>query len=160
MENDLRSRKPLRLRGFDYTGGSQVYFVTICTANRIPYFSDSRLAKITVDEMTFRREKEQINLFCYCIMPDHLHLLLSLASDFQGTLQDWVSAFKRFTARTASELCDVKLLWQKNFYDHVLRNDESLLETAKYIVHNPVRKGMVSNWESYPYSRMMDPFPQ
>ena len=159
MENKVRYRKRLHLKDFDYRGSSYVYFVTMCTANKQPYFLDSRMAKIIEDEMTFRKEKKEIKLFCYCIMPDHLHLLFSLTSDFQKRLQDWVSAFKRFTAKASFALYDVRPLWQKNFYDHVVREDESLLEIAKYIIQNPVRKGIVSKWESYPYSRMVDPLP-
>jgi REP element-mobilizing transposase RayT len=70
-----------------------------------------------------------------------------------------VSAFKRFTARILRETFHVEAFWQSNFYDHVIRKDESLLEICLYILNNPVRKGMVSNWGEYPYSRMVDDLP-
>jgi REP element-mobilizing transposase RayT len=54
---------------------------------------------------------------------------------------------------------NVKPFWQSNFYDHVVRKDESLLEICSYILNNPVRKGMVSNWEEYPYSQIVDSLP-
>jgi REP element-mobilizing transposase RayT len=100
-------------------------------------------------------------------MPDHLHLLISLNENYirkegafgERTLQDWVSAFKRYTARTAGQRFEIKPLWQSNFYDHVVRRDESLVEICSYILNNPVRQGMVSNWEEYPYSRMVDDLP-
>jgi REP-associated tyrosine transposase len=158
MGNNLQSRKSLRLKGFDYGSKSHVYFVTLCTANRGPLFLDSRIAKTLEDEMGFRRAKKEIHLFCYCIMPDHLHLLLSL-TNYPKKLQDWVSTFKRFTAKEIFELYELRPLWQKNFYDRIVRQDESLLEMAKYIINNPVRKGIASNWELYPYSKMIDPLP-
>jgi len=74
-------------------------------------------------------------------------------------MQDWVSAFKRYTAKKIFDLYEIRPLWQKNFYDRIVRQEESLLEMAKYIIHNPVRKGIVSNWETYPYSKMVDPLP-
>jgi REP-associated tyrosine transposase len=107
--------------------------------------------------MEFRRGKKEIRVFCYCFMPDHLHLLFSLGEDYPKRMQDWVSSFKRYTAKKIFELYGVRSLWQKNFYDRIVRKEESLLEIAKYIVQNPVRKGIVLNWESYPYSKMIDP---
>jgi len=58
-----------------------------------------------------------------------------------------------------NELFNVRPLWQKNFYDHIVRKEESILKIAEYILNNPVRKGMALRWESYPYSRMVDPLP-
>ena len=90
-------------------------------------------------------------------MPDHLHILLSLNDNYPKRLQEWVSAFKRYTSKTTCDLCGIKPLWQKNFYDHVVRKEESLIEIAEYIVNNPVRKGMVEVWEQHPYSKIVDP---
>ena len=159
MANNIKPRKKLHLRNFDYTSNAFVYFITICAANKQPYFLNDKVAKIIEDEMEFRRNINQIKLFCYCIMPDHLHILLSLTDDYQKSLQNWVASFKRYTARVINELFAIKPLWQKNFYDHIVRKEESLLKIAEYIVNNPVRKGMVSRWDKYPYSKMVDPFP-
>src|SRR4030043_2339426 len=74
-------------------------------------------------------------------------------------LIDWVSAFKRYSARVIKKSYGIAPLWQKNFYDHVIRRDESLIKVAEYIVNNPVRKGMVREGEKYPYSRIGDPLP-
>jgi putative transposase len=158
MENLLRSRKRIHLKDFDYESKSHVYFVTLCKVDRHPLFMENKIAKTIQEEMEFRRAKE-IKLFCYCIMPDHLHLLFSFDGEYQKRVQDWVSAFKRFTAKRIFELYEIRPLWQKNFYDRVVRKEESLPDIANYIVHNPVRKGIASNWESYPYSKMIDPLP-
>jgi REP element-mobilizing transposase RayT len=157
MDNKIKHRKKLRLSNFGYKGSSFVYFITICTANKQPYFLNDEIAKTIADEMEFRKINKEIKLFCYCIMPDHLHVLLSLTEDYQKKLQDWVSAFKRYTAKITSQSFGIKPLWQRNFYDHIVRKEESLLKIAEYIVNNPVRKGMVSNWEEYPYSKIVDP---
>lgn len=158
-EQVLRRRKKLRLNGFDYHSRAYVYFITVCTENKQPYFQDVWLAKTIESELEFRRAKGEITLFCYCIMPDHIHLLFSLNEDFKGTVQDWVSVFKRYTARIVNELHGIKPLWQKNFYDHIVRKEESLFEIAMYIVNNPVRSGIVSEWEAYPFSKMVDHLP-
>jgi len=45
-----------------------------------------------------------------------------------------------------------KMRWQKDFYDHVLRKNEDMVAQIKYILDNPVRRGLVSSWDEYPFS--------
>lgn len=156
MDNKIKRRKTMHLKDFDYTNDNYVYFVTICAENKQRCFVNNKITKIIEDELEFRRTTKEINLLCYCIMPDHLHILLSLAEDYHKSLQNWVSAFKRYTTRVINELFSIKPLWQKNFYDHVVRKEESLIKIAEYIVNNPVRKGIVSEWEEYPYSKIVE----
>ncbi|MBW1706986.1 MAG: transposase [Deltaproteobacteria bacterium] len=159
MASNIKQRKQIHLRNFNYKGSSFVYYITICTSKKQPYFQNEKITKVIADEMEFRRANKEVRLFCYCIMPDHLHMLLSFTEDYHKTLQNWVSAFKRYTTRVVNELYGIKPLWQKNFYDHIVRKEESLLKIAEYILNNPVRKGMVPNWENYPYSKIADPLP-
>jgi putative transposase len=162
-----KQRKQIHLKNFDYGAHEHVFFITICTADKQHYLSDAKISKIIIDELEYRRADREIKLFCYCIMPDHIHLLISLNRNYtkkegacgERTLQNWVSAFKRYTSRISNQLHDIKPLWQTNFFDHVVRKDESLLAICLYILNNPVRRGMVSNWEEYPYSRMIDDLP-
>jgi len=163
----FKQRKQIHLRNFNYSSHEHVFFITICTVDKQPYFSDPKISKIIIDELEYRRADKEIKLFCYCIMPNHIHLLISLNENYtkkegafvERTLQNWVSAFKRYTSRVSNQLHDIKPLWQANFFDHVVRKDESLVEICSYILNNPVRKGMASNWEEYPYSRMVDDLP-
>jgi len=157
MNTQIKHRKPLRLGEFEYKGSYFVYHITICTSNKQPYFLEPRIAQLIEDALGFGRNKNEIVLFCYCVMPDHLHILLSLNDTYPKRLQEWVSAFKRFTSKKTFELFGIKPLWQKNFYDHIVRKEESLNNIAEYIVNNPVRKGIVEEWEQYPHSKIVDP---
>jgi len=167
LQEKSKKRKQIHLKGFNYSSYEHVFFLTICAANKQPSFSDSKVADLIVKELEYRRTNQEIKLFCFCIMPDHLHLLISLNENYirkegafgERTLQNWVSAFKRYTSRVSNRLHDIKPLWQTNFFDHVVRKDESLLAICSYILNNPVRRGMVSNWEEYPYSRTIDDLP-
>jgi len=47
-------------------------------------------------------------------------------------------------------------LWQRGFYDHIVRENEDLIKIAQYILDNPVRKGLAENAEQYPYSGAID----
>jgi REP element-mobilizing transposase RayT len=147
MDNTPKQRKRLHLKDFDYRGSSSVYFLTLCTADKETYFRHEEVAKIVLDELHYRSlMAKEIKLFCYCIMPDHLHLLLSLGAGYERSLQNWIAAFKRNVSRIANELHGVRPLWQKNFYEHVVRKEESLTEIAEYILNNPVRRGIVREW--------------
>ena len=157
MNNNSLHRKRLHLKDFDYKGSDYIFFITICTAEKQNYFSNERIVKIIENELEFRRTTKEIKLYCYCIMPDHLHILFSFYDSYHKSLQDWVSAFKRYTARITSKSFSIRRLWQKNFFDHIIRKEESLIKIAEYIVNNPVRKGIVEDWKYYPYSRMVDP---
>jgi len=42
--------------------------------------------------------------------------------------------------------------WQKDFYDHIIRNSDDLSTQAAYVIENPIRKELVSKWEAYPYT--------
>jgi putative transposase len=93
--------------------------------------------------MTYRETLGQWELHACVLMPDHLHMLVSAASD--PGLASIVSAWKRYTARRFA------IRWQRDFFEHRLRHDESVTEKAEYIRQNPVRAGLVARPEDWPY---------
>ena len=76
-------------------------------------------------------------------MPDHVHFLMKFSPDMglRKTVENW----KRYTARHAG------IRWQRDFFDHRLRNNESFQAKALYIRFNPVRAGLVTNPEDWNY---------
>ena len=76
-------------------------------------------------------------------MPDHLHMLVSIDGD--TALSNLIRDFKRITAKTT------KVGWQRNFFDHRLRHDESEDEKAEYIRQNPARAGLIETDQDWPY---------
>ena len=77
------------------------------------------------------------------LMPDHLHLLVGISGD--TALSKIIRDFKRGIARRE------KIEWQRNFFDHRIRRDESETEKEAYIRNNPVRAGLAADAESWPY---------
>src|SRR5437660_406202 len=77
------------------------------------------------------------------LMPDHLHALIGLDGD--ASLSYTIGSFKRATTKFAAAK------WQRNFFDHRLRHDESFSEKAEYIRNNPVRAGLVRLASEWPY---------
>src|SRR5450759_2715793 len=129
-----------RLR-FDYHNASCSYFVTIRALSGSP-FEDERLAQAVVDSLKYLREKRGIRIYAYCLMPNHLHVLLQLGSEkqFLGTI---LSTFKSFTTRASWELGLSGPLWQERFYDHIVDDPREARDVVIYILANPERKGLV-----------------
>jgi REP element-mobilizing transposase RayT len=145
----LRHRKNIRLKKEIYSDPNHIFSITICTKDRLPIFSKEQWAKTVVE--TFQTEPFQNNIksFAYCLMPDHLHLLVSPKN---GNLIDFIRRWKSYTASLLKKSGLDGPCWQRSFYDHALRKEEDIRTTAEYIVHNPVRKHFVKHWEEYPYS--------
>lgn len=146
-------QKRIRLKGFDYKGCYR-YFVTI-TADRRQRHFDATLKGRTTVEMVVSILKEVavahgFKVWVYTCMPDHMHFLV------EGTNED--SDFKKFMAVYKQKTGYVfmqthhRKLWQENYYEHVLRNDEGTIEVVKYILNNPVRADLVKSAYEYPYS--------
>ena len=88
-------------------------------------------------------------------MPDHLHLLCGVNNQEVSVL-DFINQFKGKSTRIGWKYGIKGPLWQRRSYDHILRKEENLGEIAEYIVNNPVRRGIVENWEQYAFSGYID----
>ncbi len=103
-----------------------------------------------IDMLRQESVSAQFLVYAYCIMPDHLHVLV------QGldTTSDLLAFVKRLKQSTGYEFRKRfhRNLWQKKFHDHILRENEAVQSVAVYIWMNPVRKGLCANPSNYPYS--------
>lgn len=148
-EKNLSKRKRARLKHHDYSAERE-YYLTICTHNRSPIFSRKESCTVGLKAIKHTCPECQIYLIAYCIMPDHIHLLVLPTGDIS------VSEFvRRFKARTACKLRKQGKLvevWQRGFFDHIVRKDKHVNEIARYILLNPVRKGLVEYFDEYPFS--------
>jgi putative transposase len=86
----------------------------------------------------------------YVIMPDHLHLFVSGPDDFE--LGRWLGMLKQHLAKQIEGSRSTSPSWQRGFFDHLLRSDESYGEKWNYVRENPVRAGLVKNAGDWPYS--------
>jgi REP element-mobilizing transposase RayT len=124
----------------------EIYFITICCIPR----GTNQLAtpeswQAITETLAVREASGEINCRLLLAMPDHLHGLFG----FPGSkpMTKTIAAFKSWLAKQ----CDIR--WQRDFFDHRLRNIESASEKAKYIRMNPVRAGLVTHPEEWPYQR-------
>jgi len=138
--------KPPRLDMIFQKYDPPAYFVTLCTKNRRKVLANKSVHSAVMD---YGRKAEQrgIALGRYVIMPDHLHLFVSGNVDFD--LGVWVRRLKRVVAAAvAGGRSD---LWQRGFFDHLVRNGESYSEKWEYVYQNPVRAGLVSCADEWSY---------
>jgi putative transposase len=141
-------RKNIRLPLELYSQG-HVLSVTSVTSGRHPAFRDTHWPTVCLRELREAADLRAMSIYAYCLMPDHLHLLLrsnaghsviNFLKDFKQQTGFW---YKRSTGRT---------LWQASYHDHFARSDEDLLAAARYIFGNPVRVGLADHAAGYPFN--------
>jgi putative transposase len=143
------TRKAHRLDPREYLG-QKWSFVTMCCENRKPVFLNSDRADWIVEMLRSESTLHQFLVDAYCVMPDHLHFLV-FGKTPTSNLRVLAKSFKQKTGYVYQQEARVKL-WQRNYYDHVLRANEGSRHVAAYIWMNPVRKGLCKNFEEYPFS--------
>ena len=154
MNDNLPKRKTNRLREFDYSSVG-AYFITICTQERRNYFwnnvgatsgrpqetelsSNGKIVEEAIHNIS--NIYPSVNVEQYVIMPDHIHLLLRIRADEFGrpmvapTMSRLVKQMKGYITKQIGVS-----IWQKLFYDHVIRNREDYEEHIKYIYENPLK---------------------
>ena len=91
-------------------------------------------------------------LDCYCIMPNHVHVLVTLP-DNAPALSRTLQSIKSFTAAKANKLLNrVGPFWHRETYDHICRDAAEVQRVINYILLNPVKAGLVAEWQHWPYT--------
>jgi putative transposase len=121
------------------------FFITICAADRgsDDLLRDGRPPAL-LEAVAHRHDNGVWWCRLFVVMPDHVHGLIRFPSR-ENPMARGISEFKKFTARTLG------IRWQKDFFDHRLRREESEREKANYILRNPERAGLVAQWEQWPH---------
>ena len=138
----LPIRKKNRLYNYDYTQNG-AYFITICVKDRRKILSeivgdDAHIVPKKYGAVIEKYIRNVQEIEKYVIMPDHIHLIVRLEN---GTM--WASSP---TKNVSSIVCSIKILttkeigkpiFQRSYYDHVIRNQNDYEEICKYIENNP-----------------------
>jgi len=137
---------PRRLDGISYLG-PQTYFVTSCTLNRCKAFTANEFCEECRSELIASSQRFGFTTTAYCLMPDHAHLLTT-GNRADASLPALVADWKQRTGFAWHRRSGGRL-WQKGYYEHILRSDEAHLSIARYIFENPVRAGLVKDAREY-----------
>ena len=152
--SDPPKRKEIRIKDYDYsTPGS--YFITVCTANREKIFWSDRRGElrspvnVALSDIGIIVENEikklnsiydAVRVDKYCIMPDHIHMILIIDTNEDGRTQfaPTISrVIKQFKGSITKQIS--RPIWQKSFYDHGIRNQQDYDEIWQYIENNPLK---------------------
>ena len=143
----MQRRKRHHLSDEVFTGQNHIVSLTICTADRGRWLARHDLAAIVQADILGLHEDHPV--VGYCIMPDHLHLLMGNSGSTLGSI---VRGIKGRTSRRIHRIEPGLSLWQADYWDHIVRRAEGLYSVLQYILMNPVRAGIVNNWWDYEWS--------
>ncbi len=120
------------------------YFITICCKQR----GENQLCvpgigKALLESACFYYTRQKWFLWVFVLMPDHVHMIAAFNRQYriEAVIENW----KRYAATKH------QIVWQRGFFEHRLRGNESLEEKAEYIRQNPVRTGLVEEAKGWPY---------
>ena len=157
-EGLVPSRKPTRLKNFDYAKANAVFFITLCSLNKRQIFVKNEFNTEVIEYLKSERKRVGHAVYVFCLMPEHLHLLLS-PLETGNTVIRFMGALSSQITRLSWRYGFSGRLLQRSFYDHIIRKHEDLRRIAEYILANPVRRGLIERWQDYQYCGLIDPLP-
>ena len=166
--NELPKRKQIRLKDYDYSQNGY-YFITICTHNRQNLFGEINDGKIRLNDIgnivdfTWNDliNHNDIKLHKCIIMPDHIHDIIEIcnchrrersvtvpeSSNYHYGIPEIIRQFKTYSSKRINELLKrngyepfpTGTLWQKSYYEHIIRDENDYITKAEYILNNPLK---------------------
>jgi len=146
-----RGTRAVRHPECDYRGDELIH-VTIRAFAGKP-FADADVARSACENVEFYCAKLGYELFGYCLMPDHLHVLLS-PKNSGHSLAVWLDRYKSYTTHLFMKRTRQAHLWQRSAHDHICRDGETAEVVLTYIVNNPVRAALVECWRDWAWTKV------
>lgn len=164
---DIHHRKSIRLKGYDYSRSGS-YFITICAENREHFFGFIKGGEICLSEIGKIVEfewfktpgiRKEIELGKFVIMSNHMHAIVNIKNNYYAdenffeenplenkfkmkprSLSSFIAGFKSTIAKRINDFKNTpeSTIWQRNFYDHIIRNDREYENICNYIQNNPL----------------------
>ena len=147
MHDKPRRKTPTHLPVLEFLGHPTIVFLTVCAEKRKRILCRDSVHRLLIE--TWGRANTWL-IGRYVLMPDHLHLFCAPGVDECPPLSQWVRFWKSMVSRQWPWPQE-QPIWQKSFWDTQLRQGESYAEKWEYVRQNPVRKGYVSDPESWAY---------
>lgn len=159
---EIHHRRSIRLKEYDYAQAG-AYFITVCAWKRKCLFGDVLKRKMELNECGQIVNKEwlqtgvirsNVKLDAFVIMPNHIHGIIILvgatrrvaptnpAGPAPGSIGAIIGQFKSIVTKRINKMrnsCGVPV-WQRNYYEHIIRDDNEFIRIREYIINNP------SNW--------------
>ncbi|PSB02232.1 transposase [Merismopedia glauca] len=151
---DFHHRRSHRLQGYDYSSCG-AYFMTIRSHNRECIFGEISEGEMQLNELgkiarshwqQLSQRYQNLQIDESIVMPNHLHgiiILLESSSDRRKSISEIIRGFKTFSTRQINGIRHQYGIpvWQRNYYDRIIRSEEELNNVREYILKNP------QNWD-------------
>ncbi len=160
LMNNMQIRKQNRMPGFDYASTAW-YYVTVCPKSKKEWFGTISQEHIHINGngiilrnqwLWLALQYPYVNVYDFVIMPDHFHGILSISSPHQmtghdlslqnslkiKTLSQLIGAFKTTSSKLIHQSGCENFIWQRSYYDHIVRNQVDYMRIRKYIFENPL----------------------
>ena len=162
----LDRRRPVHFPPIGRHNQPTVVFLTICAKDRRPLLATPNMHRLLVN--AWQMAKAWL-VGDYLIMPDHVHLFCAPSGWPPPSFRSWVKYWKSLVARTwrkegssggggdkdsnrkKRSVVDTRPLWQRDFWDTQMRSLDHYRAKCRYVMMNPVRKGLVKNPDDWPY---------
>jgi putative transposase len=123
------------------------------------WLNEPNIASIVADALSYR-DGTKYDLMSYCIMPNHVHLLIQITDEHKRSekilythLTSVMQSLKSYTAKECNKLLGRNdQFWQRESYDRMIRDQHELDRTIQYIIYNPVAAGFVKNWRDWKFT--------
>lgn len=142
LDKNYFVRKNPRLKDYDYTHCGY-YFITICTENKNHYFGEIVKEKMQLSETgrlaygNIEKLEEiytSIKIDKFVVMPNHIHIILIIDKETDLAIPRIIKQYKEWITKTIK-----KPIWQKSYYDHIIRNEKDYYRIWKYIDENELK---------------------
>ncbi len=156
---EIHHRRSIRLKGYDYSQNG-AYFLTVCTHNR-----ECLLGEITDGEMVLNEygkivdecwrglpnHYQNMQLDYFVVMPNHFHGIIMINTVGAGLkpaptktkhgLSEFIRALKTFSSKQINQIRNTPgiSVWQRNYWEHIIRDEKSLENIRNYIINNPAQ---------------------
>jgi len=128
-----------------------VFLLTCCVRGRSPVLAGATAVDILVDSWGVASDLFGWAVGRYVVMPDHVHFFASPCAEDAKSLSGFAGSWKSWTRKKMRRTLEPSFEWQREFFDHLLRSSESYGEKWDYVRMNPVRAGLVTSSEDWPY---------
>jgi len=147
---------PNYIRNYVYGG---TFFFTLVTKNGEKIFIDQTNVVVLMNAINTVKARKPFALIAYCIIPDHVHLLLTLPED-QNSFSQRIRDIKRVTTLALRKVKNNPklMLWQKRFWEHTIRDQRDMQNCFNYIHYNPVKHGYSEFMDGWKWSSFSDYF--
>ncbi len=165
-DSEIHDRRSIRLRGYDYSQAG-AYFVTVCTSNGEHLLGEVTEGVVRLNEygqmaalcwQWLARRYAHVDLDEWIVMPNHLHGIIVITDDGRRggsrtaptrtvikrkPLGRLIGAFKTVSIQRINAIRNTPgaRVWQRNYYEHIVRNEDELNKIREYIGTNPLRWG-------------------